>query len=190
MSRDRPAIELDNAIMNPTKLWRGDELWIDSEAPPAARGIYAWYFDSIPEGVPLDRCHSLGDRWLLYVGISPSSDNSKANLRKRLRQHFRGNARGSTLRRTVGCLLQKELGLVYYRSSPKSMRFTKESEAVLSQWLTEHARVAWATCTEPWIEEERLINQLSLPLNLQRNGAHPFYPELKRMRAEMARQAS
>lgn len=48
---------------------------------------------------------------LLYVGISPKAPPSnggapsRSTLRKRLQTHYRGNAEGSTLRKTLGCLL-------------------------------------------------------------------------------------
>jgi hypothetical protein len=46
---------------------------------------------------------------LLYVGISPKPPSavgtpSRQTLRSRLRYHFRGNAEGSTLRLSLGCL--------------------------------------------------------------------------------------
>ncbi|WP_374120389.1 GIY-YIG nuclease family protein [Mesorhizobium onobrychidis] len=40
-------------------------------------------------------------------GARPSSQN----VRSRLRTHYSGNAAGSTLRRTLGCLLAAELGI-------------------------------------------------------------------------------
>jgi hypothetical protein len=77
----------------------------------AAAGVYAWYFDRVPPGVPVDGCHIVDNAHLLYVGISPKADPanggapSRQTVRRRLRQHFRGNAKGSTLRLTLGCLL-------------------------------------------------------------------------------------
>jgi len=51
---------------------------------------------------------------LLYVGITPgppsaTGKTSRQTLRSRLRYHFRGNAEGSTLRLSVGCLLSESL---------------------------------------------------------------------------------
>src|SRR6476620_6502385 len=69
-------------------------------------GVYAWYFDQVPPGISATRCHRLGDRTLLYVGISPKeppkngAPESRQTLRSRLRTHFSGNAAGSTLRLT------------------------------------------------------------------------------------------
>ncbi|MFD6277776.1 GIY-YIG nuclease family protein [Streptomyces sp. NPDC060209] len=77
---------------------------------------------------------------LLYVGIAPrymANRTSTQNLRKRVRYHFRGNAAGSTLRLTLGCLLGLELRRV---GGGKRMTFGKEGEAALSQWMAENAR--------------------------------------------------
>ena len=174
------------ALLEPEKLWCADELFGDHELPPPRSGVYAWYFDRAPcDEVPLADCHAVRGWTLLYVGISPARPNSKQNLRKRLRQHFRGNARGSTLRKTLGCLLREKLLLEYRRITTASARFTSEGEARLSQWMADHARVAWTTTPEPWIVEELLIQRLSLPLNLKGNETHLFYPRLAEMRKAM-----
>jgi hypothetical protein len=65
--------------------------------------------------ISLPRCRWLdasdgGRRRLLYVGISPSRAGRHETLRSRIRYHFRGNAEGSTLRLTLGCLLEPILG--------------------------------------------------------------------------------
>ena len=180
----------NDPLLEPGKLWCADELFGDPELPPPHSGVYAWYFDRAPRGeVPLADCHAVGGWTLLYVGISPARANSKQNLRKRLRQHFRGNARGSTLRKTLGCLLQEELLLEYRRISTASARFTSEGEARLSQWMADHARVAWATTPEPWIVEDQLIQRMSLPLNMKGNETHPFYRRLAAMRKAMTKGA-
>ena len=127
-------------------------------------------------------------RVLAYVGISPSNRRSKTgkpssqNLRKRIRYHFRGNAEGSTLRLTLGCLLASELGIQLRRvGSGRRMTFAA-GEGPLSEWMWEHARVVWTEHKEPWTLEDELLQELSLPLNLQGNQGHPFYPRLKEIR--------
>jgi hypothetical protein len=83
---------------------------------------------------------------LLYVGISPKAPAangrtpSRQNLRTRLRYHMRGNAEGSTLRLTLGCLLADELGL-HLRRVGSGKRFTFcDGEKRLSDWLVENAK--------------------------------------------------
>jgi hypothetical protein len=86
---------------------------------------------------------------LLYVGIAPrriSTRTSRQNLRKRIRYHFRGNAYGSTLRLTLGCLLGLQLRRV---GSGTRLTFGPASEQTLSEWMAEHARVCWCETSEP-----------------------------------------
>ena len=59
-------------------------------------------------------------------------------------------------------------------------------EAVLSQWMAEHALVSWVVRPEPWLFESELIATLDLPLNIQGNKRNAFYPELKRLRRAAA----
>lgn len=181
---------MSDELLAPRKLWRESELFGNPSTPPPESGVYAWYFDRAPsDEVPLADCHVVDGQTLLYVGISPASSKSKQNLRKRLRQHYRGNACGSTLRKTLGCLLQEELRLECRRVTTAPARFTSEGEARLSQWMADHARVVWMTSLEPWIVEERLIQGVSLPLNLKGNDTHPFYPRLAAMRRAMTKGA-
>jgi hypothetical protein len=35
------------------------------------------------------------------------------------------------------------------------------AEATLNDWMAEHARVVWMTCDEPWLVEDKLIEDLS-----------------------------
>ena len=94
-------------------------------------------------------CLTSGRKVLLYVGISPKAPpaNGRApnrqNLRTRLRYHMRGNAEGSTLRLTLGCLLAEDLGLCSRRvGSGKRLTFC-DGEKRLSEWLAENAFVTW-----------------------------------------------
>jgi hypothetical protein len=69
---------------------------------------------------------------LLYVGRS-------ANLHARLlSNHFAGNAAGSTLRFTFGCVLLDALALEPCQNPGNNPRFTRESEERLTQWMRSH----------------------------------------------------
>jgi hypothetical protein len=110
---------------------------------PAIGGVYAWYFSAWPTGIDASACIERDGLKLLYAGISPSPPpgNGKAasrqTLRSRLRSHLCGNAAGSTLRRTLGCLLSDSLGLCLRRvgSTGRRYTFTNPGERVLDQWL-------------------------------------------------------
>jgi hypothetical protein len=109
----------------------------------------------------------------------------------RIRYHYRGNAEGSTLRLTLGCLLSDQLGIQLRRAgSGKRMTFGP-GEAKLSEWMAENALVAFYLCESPWDVEAGLISTVCLPLNLDQNRNHAFHSTLAALRRaakERARQ--
>ncbi|WP_436773310.1 GIY-YIG nuclease family protein [Yinghuangia sp. YIM S09857] len=167
------------ALVSPENLRSASEILVRPSPVPAAPGIYGWHFKVAPDA-------KLPSGQLLYVGIAPSRTTSTQNLRTRISTHFRGNASGSTLRRTLGCLLGLEL-----RRFGVSERehFGPTGEGKLSAWMAENARVCWVEHTEPWVPEPELIKQLDLPLNLQHNQDHPFYARLTKLRADARKSA-
>ena len=182
----------DNQIelLNPSRIWSRAEVLNQKPCPiPADSGIYAWYFKQFPAIIPFQNCHQYNDYTLLYVGIAPSRPNSSNNLRKRIKQHYRGNAYGSTLRLSLGCLLAEELGIELRRvGSGKRMTFSSD-ESILSDWMEQNAVVTWVQHPVPWVLEEELIQQLSLPLNLRGNENHPFYAKLSAVRKNAKKRA-
>jgi hypothetical protein len=175
-------------LLLPQKLWTRAEI-LDSPSPvPKSPGVYAWYFKQIPPNVPTINCLLVDGLTLLYAGISPKAPPangrpaSRQTIQSRLRYHMRGNAEGSTLRLTLGCLLSGELGLELRRvGSGKRLTFC-DGEERISKWLATNAFVTWEVCSEPWLLEEALIRQLALPLNLDQNTRHPFCPALTAIR--------
>jgi hypothetical protein len=175
-------------LLEPERLWSRSEVLASPSPVPREPGVYAWYFREIPPSVPTADCHVWGDLTLLYVGIAPKAPSkngarpSSQRLSDRIRYHYRGNAEGSTLRLTLGCLLGEKLGIDLRRvGSGKRMTFA-DGEAVLSGWMAENAFVTWTVDPAPWVIEERLIAGLSLPLNLDMNRGHPFAAELREVR--------
>ena len=175
-------------LLAPRYLWSRTEVLSKPSPVPTSPGVYAWYFKRIPPNVPTADCLTVGGYTLLYIGISPKAPPgngrppSRQNLRSRLRYHFGGNADGSTLRLTMGCLLASELGLELRRiGNGNSLTFCG-GEGRLSEWLNENAFVTWKACSEPWLLEEKLIQQFTLPLNLEHNERHPFHPILTGIR--------
>jgi hypothetical protein len=69
------------------------------------------------------------------------------------------------------------------------MTFTKAGEAVLSQWMADHARVVWHPNPEPWRLEEHLIRTLVVPLNLDQNQHCGFHSTLAASRAAARKMA-
>ena len=96
-------------------------------------------------------------------------------MRERIRYHYQGNAEGSTLRLTLGCLLSEELDIELRRvGSGKRMTFAEGGGGVLSQWIADNAFVCWQQDDAPWVRERELIEMLPLPLNLDANKSNPF----------------
>lgn len=171
------------ALLTPTKLWARHEILKQKPCPvPVASGVYAWYFKQFPAMVPVHDCHKQNNLTLLYVGIAPSRPQSSNTLRRRIKYHLRGNAYGSTLRLSLGCLLADELGIQLRRVGSSGRKTFGPDEALLSAWMAENAFVTWTEHPEPWHLEDELIRDLSLPLNLRGNERHPFYPQLAALR--------
>ena len=182
-------------IIQPDRICSRSEV-LNRDCPvPKKGGVYAWYFKEIPPRVPVEQCISFKGLTLLYIGISPKAPPkngkppSRQNLRTRIRYHMQGNAEGSTLRLTLGCLLSEMLGIELRRvGSGKRMTFN-DGEATLSEWLDKNAFVAWKTHDQPWLAEMQLIEEISLPLNLAGNKHHSFYSVLSKVRKQAKERA-
>lgn len=163
---------------------------------PGAAGLYGWYFRAIPPGVDVEGCHVLDGLTLLYVGISPKEPPangrapSKSTLRQRLKTHYAGNAEGSTLRKTLGCLLSDETGYPLRRvGSGRRLTFTNPGEQALDRWMADNAFVTWTTADQPWLLERRLLHSgIPLPLNIRDNPCerHTLLVKQARQRAVAA----
>ena len=169
-------------LLNPPKLWSRSEVLARPCPIPPQQGIYAWYFRSLPPGVPESLSPRFNGNHLLYIGVSPAYGNSKNNLRKRIQSHFRGNASSSTLRLTLGCLLSEVLGL-RLRATGSTGRLTfADEERILSDWFEKHAFVTWVIHPTPWVIEKDVISKISPLLNLQHNESGAFHSTLSAIR--------
>ncbi len=180
---------LQDKLLCTVPLYNWSELRNNRRLLPRSPGVYGWFFKRIPADVPTESCFTRGEATLLYVGISPHNEKSKATLQSRLRLHFKGTAESSTLRQTLGCLLEKNLGTVLRRNCPGSKTFG-EKESALSQWMADNAMVAWLEMQKPWTFEEYLLKSVSLPLNINGNDHHPFCTELKKRRKNALQRAT
>lgn len=160
------------ALCAPERLFGVAELRADRSLAPAQAGIYGWWFDAAPTGVPLDGVVTrTGWRWL-YVGVAKARAASRSTLRRRLQNHCRDRCASSTLRRTLAVLLADELHLEIGRTSAGKMKLLGAGEARLTAWMTAHARAAWMADEEPWLLEAELIRRgPSLPLNISGSAA-------------------
>ena len=174
LAEDTQLVTLTAALTRPARLWSGEEVLARPSPTPPTSGVYGCWFDVAPPGVDVSRCLNLNGRWLLYVGKSQ-------NLQKRMYFHFSANAEGSTLRKTLGCLLADELGIRLQRVG-RSVHFAGGEEQ-LNQWMRRHVSVAWLEASMPGSLEEHLIGTLELPLNLEGNERNVFHPTLRRIRS-------
>jgi len=177
-----------DALLNPARLWTRAEVVVRARDCPVPRqaGVYAWYFREVPPGVPPTDCRQALGATLLYVGISPKKPPSGQDLRGRIRYHYCGNAEGSTLRLTLGCLL----GIPLRRVGSGRRRTFADGEERLSEWMAQNALVIWLPTTEPWLLEEQLIATVSLPLNLDQNRQHAFHARLSALRSDARARAN
>jgi GIY-YIG catalytic domain-containing protein len=182
-------------FVDPIRMYSREEVLARPSPVPAQDGVYGWWFRKLPPLVVADACRLHQALRLLYAGISPTRPPqngrtpSKQNLRNRIRYHYTGNAEGSTLRKTLGCLLADELGIQLRRVGSGNRMTFVEGEQALSAWMAENAYVSWVVRELPWELEDGLIATLDLPLNLQGNSLNQFHPVLTGVRAECVAQA-
>ena len=188
--------ELAEGLLNPGRLYARGEAMSRTSVVPARSGVYAWYFDEVPPGVPTEECRVGEFGTLLYVGIAPKAPPvngarpSRQHLRQRVGYHFGGNAYGSTLRLTLGCHLAGRLGIQLRRvGSGTRLTFTKAGEDKLSEWMGAHARVAVVLDDEPWKLEHEFIKREVVPLNIADNAHSPYYLSLRALRTEHKKRA-
>ena len=182
-------------VLDPARVWSRGEVLQRPCPVPAGAGVYGWYFKQLPYPIDTRGCVVLDDLTLLYVGISPKApprdgrEGSRQTLRSRIRYHYRGNAEGSTLRLTLGCLLGERLGLQLRRVGSGTRLTFAGGEQALSAWMADNAYVTWLETPEPWAAERELIAAVDLPLNLDQNRRNGFHADLTRRRA-LARAAA
>jgi hypothetical protein len=157
---------------------------------PRSPGVYAWFFRELPW--PLDTTDrvTVDGHTILYIGIAPKRPPangalpSTQSLADRIRYHYSGNAEGSTLRLTLGCLLAEHLGIELRRAASGARMTFSTGEQRLSEWMGQNALVCWTVNDRPWELEELLIRTVGLPLNLDQNRHHLFHATLNGLRKD------
>jgi hypothetical protein len=161
-------------FVRPARVFSRTEVLSRPSPVPSEGGVYGWWFRRLPPLVVAPNC---------------GQPSSKQSLLERIRYHYTGNAEGSTLRKTLGCLLAGELGIELRRvGSGKRMTFVG-GEHALSAWMGENAYVSWIACQRPWELEDSLITALDLPLNLMGNKHNQFHSVLAQVRARCVARA-
>lgn len=154
---------------------------------PRARGVYAIFLREAAT-LPLDNIRPNG---LIYIG------SSKDLAGRHLDNHFKsGGSRFSTLRRSIGALLNDELQLVAIpRGGPKDRLrftnycFTSDGEERLTAWMIENLEVGVCPLDiDPKAIEAQLILELT-PLLCLTKWANPLARYIKELRKTCADQA-
>lgn len=160
-------------------LYTATEVLARPSAIPTRPGVYGWFFREIPGGIDASGAFQRDALSLLYVGISPKAPPanrrppSTQNLYKRIRYHYTGNAEGSTLRLTLGCLLERRLGIELRRVGSGTRMTFSAGETILREWMAKNALVAVLEHEQPWLPERDIIECLDLPLNIEHNAHNP-----------------
>lgn len=175
-----------------------DEVFAEPCPVPNAPGAFGWWFRTLPPAIDAAGCEQRDGLTLLYIGSSPGPPPATGSrpiaqdLYKRIRFHFGGSggdAHGSTLRKTLGLLLARELSLELRRVGSGKRQTFAGGEAVLTQWMAENTSVTWAIRPEPWLFEDELIATFEAPLNLNDKTRNPFHAELTKIRRDAAKRA-
>lgn len=184
--------DLITSLTQPARVWSRQEVLTRPSPVPRAKGIYAWFFRDYPAIIPAQDCVRSNGLTLLYIGIGPTrpSKDTKQDVQKRLRDHYDNDASRSTLRLSLGVLLEEALGIQLRRVGKSERMQFGAGEALLDHWMAEHAFVTWLLHETPWAVEHHLIRARSLPLNLDQNKRHPFNAVLSEMRSAAKQRAN
>lgn len=101
---------------------------------------------------------------VIYTGIAGKS------LKKRdYRQHFKGNAGSSTLRKSLGVLFGYKLISRDKNPESKKTKFDLKDESELSEWMNRNLTMCFLPNSDFDNLENQLIESLNPPLNLSKN---------------------
>jgi hypothetical protein len=151
---------------------------------PTSNGVCFWYLRDVPAAVPTYGCPTLNGCTLLYLALAPDrSGRSGGSLLSCIARNYRANVEGSSLRKTLGILLEEQSGFPLLRAgSGQRTTLTNAGERWLDDWMEKNVFVGWTEHLEPWLIEYELLLKLPCPLNISHNGHHPFTSVLRRMR--------
>ncbi len=145
-----------------------DPLKDDINTVPALSGNYIFALrknSKLPYiGIPVTYT-KFRDYEVIYVGLASNSLKDRD-----IAKHFNGNAGGSTLRKSLGCLFGYNLipRDSHYNSNGKT-KFNVTDESKLSDWIKTNLIMFYYPNKEFDSVESRLIQALNPPLNLDKN---------------------
>lgn len=144
-----------------------DPLHDNSDKLPDTKGIYAIVardLNSISHMFNNVEFSFISNQPILYIGISPIQGLKKRDYRN----HFKGSARNSTVRKSLGALFNWQNKRHYYEDG--TYRFLDSNEKELRKWMVDNLIMYYSEMEENIDNlETKLINELSPPLNLGKN---------------------
>jgi hypothetical protein len=111
--------------------------------------------------------------WIIQVSILESQvdpNSALKSLRDRdYKNHFKGNARGSTLRKSFGVLFEFEKIQSINETNTSKYKFIKSDDDKLSLWMQENLLFYFLIIDQPLLVEQHLINYFNPLLNIRDN---------------------
>ncbi len=101
------------------------------------------------------------------------------------KQHFKGNAEGSTIRKSFGSLFGFERQFYFNKKKKKKWKYKASDEKKLSEWMKTNLILYFMRAQDYPTIEDILINHFNPPLNLKGNKNEinkGYRGELKRLR--------
>jgi len=157
----------------------------DTLVPPAHEGVYAFFLQ--PRGLLLPI--QPGPERVLYIGMTKDGLDA--------RNHFEMNSGFSTLRRSLGAILRRELALRAVPRAPGASKtntsnymFAFDGEEIVSRWMRANLLASIVPIEGQDIAklEAQLIADLQPPLNLT-GWPNPQRPLIKKLRARCVQEA-
>lgn len=102
---------------------------------------------------------------VIYTGITGKSLQGRDS-----KQHFNGNAEGSTVRSSVGALLGfKNTFRITKKGKTKKTKYKIDQEVQISDWMKGNLIMYYIESEDYTENEDKLINHFNPPLNLRGN---------------------
>jgi hypothetical protein len=148
-------------------------------------GLYAWWVDSAGATALSDGLGHTVTEGLIYAGQAGAGMSTRS-LQQRLRNHRRGNIRGSTFRRTLAAALQGPLRIEAVTPGKLSV----DSEQRLCEWIDARLSLSVYAIQDRGallVAEAQMLMRLDPPLNLDGMVSTPVRQRLSQLRSELGR---
>lgn len=165
MSLDKLLLLLENNLFDP--------LFDSPSDLPDLPGIYLMTtrsIDCLPKKMRGLSYEYMSDNPVIYTGIAGRSTSKKKSIRERdYKSHFLGNARKSTLRKSLGVLFELKAMQYDGEIGSSKYKFIKSDENKLTEWMKGNLYLHFLAIENPASIEQYLISHFNPPLNIMGN---------------------